>query len=100
MIATAEQEPEAEDEDKPARDEAENRVVVKFFWNQLGRPPKDEWKNRHGVISLIRRRMGAGAPTVRTVERTLERLVEDEHSKGADSDGCMEERPAGAHPAP
>lgn len=71
-------EPEEECSALPERDEAENRVVVKFFWKQLGCPPKDEWKARHGVISLIRRRMGAGAPTPRTLERTLERLAEDE----------------------
>ena len=55
-------------------------MVVKFFWKQLGKPTEpDEWKGYHGVISLIRRKMGEGAPTIRTVERTLERLVEDEN---------------------
>jgi hypothetical protein len=68
-----------EDNESPERDYAENRVV-KFFWKQLGSPPDAaEWKGYHGVISLIRRRMGAGAPGIRTVERTLMRLVEDEN---------------------
>ena len=70
-------EPAPEDDDVP-HDEAENRVVVKFFWRQLGSPTDpDEWKRRDGVISVIRRRMGAGAPVARTVERTLQRIVED-----------------------
>jgi len=69
-----------EDNESPERDYAENRMVVKFFWKQLGSPPDAaEWKGYHGVISLIRRRMGAGAPGIRTVERTLMRLVEDEN---------------------
>ena len=74
-------EPDAEDGDAPPRDEADNRVVVKFFWRQLGSPADEEdWKHRHGTIALIRQRMGAGAPTPRTVERTLRRLVEDENA--------------------
>ena len=53
--------------------------MVKFFWQQLGKPTDpEEWKHRNGVISVIRRRMGAGAPAVATVERTLKRLAEDE----------------------
>ena len=68
--------PEAEEQDDAApRDEHMNRVVVKFFWTQLGKPTDpEEWKHRNGVISVIRRRMGAGASAVATVERTLKRL--------------------------
>ena len=68
-----------DDVETATRDDYTNRVVVKFFWTQLGKPTDpDEWKHRNGVISLIRRRMGAGAPAPRTVERTLHRLVADE----------------------
>ena len=71
-------EPEPEEYDDLERDEYENRVVIKFFWKQLGSPTDpEEWKQRDGVISVIRRRMGKGAPVPRTVERTLQRLVED-----------------------
>ena len=83
LAALDEEEPEPseeEDTEQPARDEYENRVVVKFYWKQLGKPvDPDEWKGRDGVISVIRRRMGKGAPEIRTVERTLQRLVEDEN---------------------
>lgn len=68
-----------EDEER-AVDHGENRIVVKFFWQQLGSPADpDEWKGRDGVISVIRRRMGKGAPSARACERTLLRLVEDEN---------------------
>ena len=68
------------EEPEVARDEAENRIVIKYFWKQLGSPTDpEEWKERDGVIGVIRRRMGKGAPTPRTVERTLKRLAEDEN---------------------
>ena len=71
---------ESEDEVETVRDDATNRVVVKFFWNQLGKPTDPEtWHGKGGVISLIRRRMGAGAPSVHACKRTLERLAEDEN---------------------
>ena len=71
--------PEPEEVEHASVSEAENRVVVKFFWRQLGSPTDpEEWKDRNGVISVIRRRMGADAPAPRTVKRTLLRLVADE----------------------
>ena len=83
---------DAEDDDEPVRDEYENRIVVKFFWKQLGQPTDpEEWKYRDGVISVIRRRMRKGAPTPRTVERTLQRLAEDEN------DGCSSRQAAAGH---
>ena len=69
-----------EDDQAPERDDATNRVVGKFFWMQLGKPTDpDEWSGRYGVISLIRRRMGAGAPSNHACKRTLQRLAEDEN---------------------
>ena len=51
-------EPEPEDEADASRDDYTNRVVVKFFWQQAGKPTDPaEWKHRNGVISVIRRRM-------------------------------------------
>ena len=55
-------------------DEADRRVVVKFFFNYLGQPPEEDWDGRGGVIALIRRFMGENAPWPHTVRRTLERL--------------------------
>ena len=70
---------EPAEEPAASRDDYTNRVVIKFFWVQQGKPTDpEEWKHRHGVISVIRRRMGPGAPAVATVERTLQRLVDDE----------------------
>ena len=71
---------EAEEDEAPERDDATNRVVVKFFWVQLGKlTDPNEWTGRHGVISVIRRRMGAGAPSNHACKRTLVRLTEDEN---------------------
>ena len=70
---------EEEDSSPVAANHYENRIVVKFFWQQLGSPmDPDEWKDRDGVISVIRRRMGKGAPSMETCRRTLLRLVDDE----------------------
>ena len=56
----------------------EKRVVIKFFWQTLGRPrAESSWAGRDGVISYIRRRMGSTAPSVETVRSTLKRLVEN-----------------------
>ena len=57
-----------------------NRVVVKFFWQQMKKPtdPAD-WAGRDGVIAVIRRRMGSAAPHRATVKLTLERLAIDEN---------------------
>lgn len=78
--AAANNDADADDADGSGMDHGLNRLVVKYFWQQLGsESEKSEWHGRDGVIAAIRRRMGAGAPTARTVERTLERLVEDEH---------------------
>ena len=75
------QEPEADEPHAPPeRDHAENRVVVKFYWQQRGSPTNpSKWKGRHGLISWIRNKMGASdAPSMQACERTLVRLAEDE----------------------
>ena len=48
-IDEEQREPEPEEDDLE-RDEYENRVVIKFFWKQLGSPTDpEEWKQRDGV---------------------------------------------------
>ena len=49
--------------------------MIKFFFEQFGSPPDEDWKGRYGTISRIRSRMGDCAPKPDTVERTLKRLV-------------------------
>mmetsp|Transcript_16275 Transcript_16275/g.41838 ORF Transcript_16275/g.41838 Transcript_16275/m.41838 type:complete len:134 (-) Transcript_16275:42-443(-) len=64
---------EVQEVDPPERDEAENRVLVKFLWKRCGSPTEEaEWHGRNGAISLIRRWMGKSAPAPRTVERVLQ----------------------------
>ena len=76
----ADQEAEAEDTEQPTRDDAMNRVVVKFFWQQFGKvTDPDLWSGKGGVISLIRHRMKSAAPSVEACRRTLERLAVDEN---------------------
>eukprot|EP00966_Prymnesium_polylepis_P074773 1734959-Prymnesium_polylepis.1 len=72
--------PEEPEEDAAAeRDDGVNRVVVKFFWQQFGKVTDPiEWKGRGKLISLIRHRMGAGAPCRDACFRVLERLAADE----------------------
>ena len=60
------------------KDFGDQRVVIKFFYEALGSPPKDAWAGRYGTIGQIRLRMGDCAPESRTVERTLIRLSEDD----------------------
>ena len=64
-------------------DDSEKRVVVKFFFEQLGCPPEEDWSGRYGTIALIRQRMGSSAPCPATVRRTLLRLVEGDEDVAA-----------------
>ena len=48
---------EASPESKPKRtkqDEAEQRVVIKYFYRQLQSPPEEDWDGQCGTISEIR----------------------------------------------
>jgi chromosome segregation ATPase len=56
---------EVSPEPKPKRtkqDEAETRVVIKYFYRQLQSPPEEDWDGHCGTISEIRRLMGDSAP--------------------------------------
>ena len=69
---------EASPEPQPKRtkqDEGETRVVIKYFYKQLGSPPEEDWDGHYGTISEIRKRMGNSAPGWVTVRRTLELLA-------------------------
>ena len=68
---TAQHEPE---EEPIAKDYGDQRVVIKFFYEQFGSPPEEQWKHRYGTISRIRSMMGDCAPKPDTVERTLKRI--------------------------
>ena len=84
-----EQDQEAEKEQKNYGDQ---RVVIKFFYEQFNSPPEDDWKARHGTISRIRSRMGDCAPVPDTVFRTLKRLAdgdEDMAAVGRGSSACV-----------
>ena len=63
------------EDDAVAKDYGDQRVVIKFFYEQFGSPAEADWKGRYGTISRIRSRMGDCAPKPDTVERTLKRLV-------------------------
>ena len=77
--STCDQSPQTEEvSEKHQPDDREKRVVVKFFFEQLGSPPEEDWSNRDGTISLIRAKMGESAPAVQTVRRTLLRIREEE----------------------
>ena len=56
--------------------EPEKRLVVKFFYEQLGSPPEEDWSGPDGAILEIMRRMGSSAPSRQMVYRTLVRLAE------------------------
>ena len=71
--------PAAEEPAEEPRDDALNRLVVKYFWTQMGKTTDPaEWVGRGGVAGMVRLRMGAGAPKADSVVRTLKRLVEDD----------------------
>ena len=55
-------EEDAEDEDPSTHDVGDQRVVIKFFYDELGRPNERHWQGRYGTISRIRVRMGDCAP--------------------------------------
>ena len=66
-----EAEEEVDSSESMERDDAMNRVVVKLFWMQLGKPTDpEEWKHRSGVIATIRHRIGKGAKIQRRYELT------------------------------
>eukprot|EP00966_Prymnesium_polylepis_P017900 412696-Prymnesium_polylepis.2 len=68
------------EEVKPKRtkqDEAEQRVVIKYYYRKLQSPPEEDWDGQCGTISEIRRRIGEDAPGSATVRRTLELLAAD-----------------------
>ena len=56
-------------------DDYEKRVVVKFYYRELGYPPEEDWSGRDGTIAEIRRRIGASAPSIQMVRRTLTRVA-------------------------
>ena len=58
------------------KDLGDQRVVIKFFYEQLGSPPEEDWAGHYGTIGQIRLRMGDAAPEARTVQRTLKRLLD------------------------
>lgn len=71
---------EGEYEDVDTATEGEKRLCVKFFWQTLGKPRRQElWGGASGVIAYIRRRIGSTAPMIETVRATLLRLLADEH---------------------
>ena len=39
------------------KDFGDQRVVIKFWYEQFGSPPEEHWKQRYGTISRIRSRM-------------------------------------------
>ena len=67
-----------EEEDFSFSNSYEKRMVIKFFWNTLGRPRSERtWAGRDGVVSYIRQRMGSTAPNPKAVVSTLKRLVDN-----------------------
>ena len=48
--------------------EAEQRMVIKFFYRKAGSPPEEDWDNQDGTISWIRRQMGDKPPGSATVK--------------------------------
>ena len=68
-----EQDEEAKAEQKNYGDQ---RVVIKFFYEQFGSPPEEEWMGKYGTVWRIRQRMADSAAKADTVYRTLSRLNE------------------------
>ena len=81
------------EEDSGTRDFGDQRVVIKFYYDMLGRPDERHWQGRYGTISRIRVRMGDCAPEYRTVRRTLLRL------KNGDEDVAAQPTSGGSAPA-
>jgi hypothetical protein len=74
-------EPEEVEDSPPERDEAENHVVVKFFWKQLVLPTDREiWKSQHGRVGSARAPEPAG--TVPVVVPTFARKPAPPHGVG------------------
>ena len=87
-------EEDAEDEDPSTHDVGDQRVVIKFFYDELGRPNERHWQGRYGTISRIRTRIGLScAPDMPTVRRTLLRL------KNGDEDVAVKPKCGGEAPA-
>ena len=81
------------EEDPITYDLGDQRVVIKFYYDQLGRPNERHWQGRYGTISRIRARMGVlCAPDMPTVRRTLLRL------KNGDADVAAKAKGGGAAP--
>jgi hypothetical protein len=70
----------AEDE-PPAKDYGDQRVVIKYFYELFKSPPefdaegRSNWDDRYGTISRIRDRMVGAKPDARTVRGVLRRLA-------------------------
>ena len=56
-------------------DDFEKRVMVKFYYRELGCPPEEDWSGTQGTVAEIRRRIGPSAPSIQMVRRTLTRLA-------------------------
>ena len=59
VVARTEEDAE---EDPGTHDAGDQRVVIKFYFDILGRPNERNWQGRYGTISRIRVRMGDCAP--------------------------------------
>ena len=60
--------PKPESEPCTKEMEAEQRMVIKFFYRKAGSPPEEDWDNQDGTISRIRRQMGDKPPGSATVK--------------------------------
>ena len=77
-LQASDSEAEEEEEDYDYGSVWEKRITIKFFWKTAGKLTSPaHWDGRDGLIAHIRRRMGSTAPEVRTVRKTLERIVAD-----------------------
>ena len=81
------------EEDPSTYDLGDQRVVIKFYYDQMGRPDERHWKGRYGTISRIKLRMGDCMPDKRTVERTLLRI------RNGDEDVAVKPKGGGEAPA-
>lgn len=68
--------------------DSQKRQVVKYFFEQLGAPDDEEfWGGVGGTISRIRSAMGASAPRIDTVRRTLRFLVDPKNADARERAG-------------
>ena len=54
---------------------AEQRLVIKYFYEMWESPPEEDWDGPGGTVARIRLRLEGMAPDPRTVRRILERLA-------------------------